>query len=532
MHTFIEHEQDTGVWEVLPSTWWEIRYGSVSWSFDCPVPIKPVPHPKPPHYHGSLLRTSRPRRRYTVLLKAKPFDPSQDPATVPHNSANEWPPFEPLNHNFIGVQVAEDVLRSYELDSGFTHSIMPDITFDELYSSRTKLSVDVDEEEVEFARSQWATLVQNLVGDIQLSRAISASGLDGAFEIYTFLANHLHPFSLGGRPHSPLSSLEYDSEPSTDSDMLPSTPTQRSAFSDVEVHQPSPVLDGRGISPPKALNVSARAFTPKSGSPSKFLVSPSPDPSSRSNSSATPVNFVFPATNDNYQYLSPGLKKDDQGFYTSITPPDSPSRPRLDSSRPSSRLSSTRLPQFLSDVQSRKASKTRVIVDQMRSTPAASKKARPRNHSKSSSDSSPGPSISHSDAGDKKSPGSAQGGDRDDSHPDSPFSPENPIMPGRNGWMELPSSTASVKAVIPSSAARPSFPTSPSSNAPFLIQPPAPPGPFYHLPTRTSQPAFHRHRHHRPHGPLSLLPLSQAACMHGPSCGDRAYVEVPFLPFV
>ncbi|KAG1804130.1 uncharacterized protein BJ212DRAFT_945892 [Suillus subaureus] len=256
MQTFINQERNTGVWEVLPSTLWEIRYGSVSWSFDtqyCRVPIKPVSHPKPPHYHGSLLRTSRPRRRYTVLCKAKPFGASQDPTTLPHNSANEWPLSEPLNNKFIGVQIAEDVLRSYELNSGFTHSIMPDITLDELYTNWTKLSVDVDEEEVEFARSQWAALVQDLVGDIQLSRAISASDLDG------------------GRPQSPLSSLEYDSEPSTDSDMLPSTPTQRSAFSDVEVHQPSPVLDVRGLSPPKALNGSARAFTPKSGSQSKFL---------------------------------------------------------------------------------------------------------------------------------------------------------------------------------------------------------------------------------------------------------------------
>lgn len=196
MQTFINHEQDTGVWEVLPSTWWEIRYGSVSWSFDtqhCRAPIKPVSHPKPPHYHGSLLRTSRPRRHYTALRKAKPFGPFQDPTTLPHNSANEWPPSEPLNRKFIGVQVAEDVLRSYELNSGFTHSIMPDITFDELYSSWTKLSVDVDEEEVEFARSQWTTLVHDLVGDIQLFRAISTSDLDGAFEIYTFLANHLQP---------------------------------------------------------------------------------------------------------------------------------------------------------------------------------------------------------------------------------------------------------------------------------------------------------------------------------------------------
>ncbi|KAG2032599.1 hypothetical protein BDR03DRAFT_744593 [Suillus americanus] len=491
MQTFINQEQDTGAWEVLPSTLWEIRYGSVSWSFDtqyCRVPTKPVSHPKPPHYHGSLLRTSRPRRRYIILCKAKPFGPSQDPTTLPHNSANEWPTSEPLNHKFIGVQVAEDVLRSYELNSGFTHSIMPDITLDELYTSWTKLSVDVDEEEVEFARSQWAALVQDLVGDIQLSRAISASDLDG------------------GRPQSPLSSLEYDSEPSTDSDMLPSTPTQRSAFSDVEVHQPSPVLDARGLSPPKTLNGSARAFTPKSGPQSKFLVSSSPGSSSRS--SPTPINFVFPAINGNYQYLPPGLKKDDQGFYTSITPPGSPSRSRLDSSRPSSRLSSTRLPQFLSDVQSRKASKTRVIVDQMRSTPVVGKKGRPRSHSKSSCDNSPGPSTSHSDAGDRKGPSSAHGRDRD-SDPDSPFSPENPITPGRNGWVELPSPPVSVKAGIPSSAARPLFPTSSSfSDAPFLIQPPTPPGPFYHLPRAPGYPYSYVPASAPPPQPTSWVPVT------------------------
>ncbi|KAG2122361.1 hypothetical protein DEU56DRAFT_832533 [Suillus clintonianus] len=474
MQTSIKHEQDTGVWEVGPSTWREIRYGSVTWSFDTqhsPALVKPVSHPKPPHYHGSLLRTSRPRRRYTVFWKAKPFGPSQDPTTLPHNSADEWSLSEPLNHKFIGVQVAEDVLKPYELESGFAHSIMPDITLDELYTSWTKLSVDVDEEEVEFARSRWTELAQDLVGDIQLSRPISTSDLDG------------------GRPQSPLSSLEYDSEPSTESDTLPSTPTQRSAFSDVEVHEPSPVLDSRGLSPPKALNGSARAFTPKSGPPSKFSISPSPDSSSRSSSSPTPVNFVFPAINGNYQYLPPGLKKDDQGFYTSITPPDSPSRARLDSSRPSSRLSSTRLPQFLSDAQSRKASKTRVIVDQMRATPVSSKKGRPRNHSKSSSDSlhSPGPSTSPSE-GDKKSPSTVQGGDHD-SDTDSPFSPGNHVTPGRNGWMELPSPTFGVKALVSNSAARPSFPTASSfPDMPFHVQPPAPPGPFYHLPRAPGYP--------------------------------------------
>ncbi|KAG2356521.1 hypothetical protein BDR07DRAFT_1422939 [Suillus spraguei] len=94
-------------------------------------------------------------------------------------------------------------------------------------------------------------------------------------------------------------------------------------------------------------------------------MSPSSNSSSpRSSSSPIPANFVFPAINGNYRYLPPGLKKDDQGFYTSITPPGSPSRARPESSRPSSLLSLACLPRFLSDVQSRKASKTRVIVDQ------------------------------------------------------------------------------------------------------------------------------------------------------------------------
>ncbi|KAG2081949.1 hypothetical protein BD769DRAFT_1683513 [Suillus cothurnatus] len=214
---------------------------------------------------------------------------------------------------------------------------------------------------------------------------------------------------------SPLSSLEYDSEPSTDSDVLPSMPTQRCTFSDVEVHQPSPVLNARGLSPPKALNGSARAFTPQIRPTVQIFGIPSPDSSSTAARLSSQSTLCFQLLMGS----TPQLHR-------------SPSRTRLDSSRPSSRLSSTCLLQFLSDIQSRKASKTRVIVDQMRSTPVASKEGRPRNHSKSSSENLSGPSISHSDARDKKGPGSTQGGDHDESDPDQPSGTENPITPGRN----------------------------------------------------------------------------------------------------
>lgn len=490
MQTSTKPVQESAAWEILPSSSSQIRYGSVNWSFDSKLSSV-----KPPHYHGSLLRTSRPSRRYMVIWNAKPFGPSQHPTTLPLNSAEEWTHSDSLNHQFIAVKMAEDVLRPYELDVGFSHSIMPDLALDKSYFSRMRLSADVDKEEVQFGRSQWAALARDLIGDIHLSMGISTPDLEGApFSTFTWLSHHSHVFFTMSRPQSALSSLDYDSEPSTDSD-IPQTPTQKSAFPDVEVHQHSPVLNIRGLPPPKALNGSARTFTPKSGPPSKYsypLISPSPD--SRSGpglgSSPTPVNFTFPAINGNYQYLPQGLKKDDQGFYTSVTPPSSPSRARLES-----RSSSTRLPHFLSDAQSRsrKASRTRVIVDQMKATPLPSKKGRPQNHSESPSreaDSplSPETSSSPSGAGDATSSGSTDNKDQD---PGAAFTTDTRITARNNGWEELSSAhTPSVNAPFPissSTAARVSFhATTTYPTVPFVVQAPVPP--FYPIPRASGYP--------------------------------------------
>lgn len=173
MHTSTKLVEDSDVWKVSSSS--RIRYGSVNWSFDTPQHSV-----KPPHYHGSLLRTSRPRRRYLVIWNAKPFGPSKHPTTLPHDPAEEWSRSESLNHQFIAVKVAEEVLQPYEVDAGFSHSILPDIVLDKSYSSRVKLSADVDGEEVQIGRSQWTALARDLIGDIHLSRAISTPDLDGA----------------------------------------------------------------------------------------------------------------------------------------------------------------------------------------------------------------------------------------------------------------------------------------------------------------------------------------------------------------
>jgi hypothetical protein len=493
MQASTKQVQESGVWDVLPSSSSQIRYGSVSWSFDTPNYCV-----KPPHYHGSLLRTSRPRRRYRVIWDAKPFGPSQHPTTLPHDSAEEWPHSDLLNHQFIAVKVAEEVVGPYEVDVGFIHSIMPDIILDKSYFRRVRSSVDVNEE-VQFGRSQWAAIVRDFIGDIHLSRAISSLDLDGASIVTSTLACHPHVFFAVSCPQSSLSSLEYDSEPSTDSD-LPRTPTQRSTSFDVEVRQHSPVLNARGLSVPKALSGSARAFTPKSGPSSKHshpLISPSSASRSspRTSSSSTPVNFTFPAINGNYQYLPQGLKKDEQGFYSSITPPSSPSRARLDS-----RLSSTRLPHFLSDTQSRsrKASRTRVIVDQMKAIPVTSKKGRPHNHSKSPSREADSPlspeSSSPSDVGETKNPSSLKGEDggkdSDATFNFSPSTTDTLTTAGNHGWKELsPVPTPNVKVPFPDTTTPgcASF----AANVPFLIPsfypvPHTPAYPYPYVPPPTS----------------------------------------------
>jgi len=156
-----------------------------------------------------------------------------------------------------------------------------------------------------------------------------------------------------------------------DSDPVPSTPKPRS-YANVMVKQPSPIpLD---FSPPRSLNASASSFIPTSTTPvkipsvhftshfSRAIPSPSPSP--------TNVNFTFPSLNSSIQplpSLPPTLKKDEQGFYTEV--PLTPSRDQKTFSNRSRRSSSSLLPSFLADTshRARRTSKTREIVDQLRS---------------------------------------------------------------------------------------------------------------------------------------------------------------------
>ena len=141
----------------------------------------------------------------------------------------------------------------------------------------------------------------------------------------------------------------------------------------VAVKEPSPApLD---YSPSRSLNASASSFIPTSTTPVKFLSDYVPSSRfSRAVSSPSPTptysNFTFPSLDASIQSLPSlpfTLKKDDQGFYTQV-PPSPPADQTSTSSR-TQRSSTSLLPPFLADPsrRTRKASKTREIVDQLRS---------------------------------------------------------------------------------------------------------------------------------------------------------------------
>ncbi|KAH7928654.1 hypothetical protein BV22DRAFT_1126319 [Leucogyrophana mollusca] len=457
-------------WEVVPYRWWETEYGAVSWTFtDKPRGATTnVAHAQPPHYHGSLLRYSRPVRRSSAFSRSSPSGilparPGGD-ASVTYT--------EELNLDHVGARAVEEVLAPYEISSGFCHSIMPDLML-HLQGCST-LSVDIDEKDVKAGKLIWDELARELVGP-----DISSGG---------FLEHGVDAY----RPLSALSSSDYDSEHSTDSDPFPRTPTQKNSFADVEVHQPSPVAGSHGISPSKALNVSARSFTPNLATPVKYpslLASPSPAPTNSSSPSPTPLNFTFPSINGNYQYLPPNLKKDEQGFYTAVTPPGSPARSRNDPTRPASRLSTTRLPSSLP----RKTSKTREIVDQLRSTPSAGKKSRSRGRSKSGAPQN-SPGVESPDSGDNALAADSTAKPASKTDDQSQLSEANS---NSNGWIELPPRASEHSYTLSDKYSPPSIPsahlpnTSPQMIAgPFPSAPQPPAGHFFPQPQIVRHPQF------------------------------------------
>jgi hypothetical protein len=319
------HENKGDQREFAESEWWRTFFNSVSWTY----PPSQGSTSRPPSKRTALLRLSRAGQ----LLKARL---SRYPPNRPSEIAT--PTTDVLSRDLVGVRVVEEVLRSYESSSGFDMI--------ERFLRLFHLGWVLDDEHCilghppsEKHREQWEEDLRKLFED-------SFKRLPKGLYLRDFSSDHseerlkdLSPYWDSCLDNSStlddlIRSLDgadlTDSELSADSDPLPITPRARH-------HSSSPV----SACPLKPLSATASSFIPtptKYHSPSSVSPSPSPSPPA--------LDIInFPTLR---QTILPAPKKDDR---------DSKSRTK----RPS-------VSSFLTDKTDARKSKTRQIVDKMRSS--------------------------------------------------------------------------------------------------------------------------------------------------------------------
>ncbi|KIK61057.1 hypothetical protein GYMLUDRAFT_43169 [Collybiopsis luxurians FD-317 M1] len=254
-----------------------------------------------------------------------------------------------LRSDLVGVEAAGNVLGLYEECSGFHHKF---VGLDLTEKDVPDISRHIGDRDVAVSREMWDEMMQNLTGD--------------------FTEDLLEDSSSGSDSSSLASSLVLDWEVPAHVSM-PSTPKPQSTSSFVISRScnisPWP-------SPPSKLNASASAFTPSRTSVSSLGLNSSSSATKQSSPSPPLSELTFPSLNPlpskPPSYLKLKIEKDDQGFFTNI-------EEEAEEMTPKSRLhpSSTLLPAFLQpDDQTRRkgsSSKTRSLVDRLRSRKSSSR---------------------------------------------------------------------------------------------------------------------------------------------------------------
>ena len=319
------HENKGDQWELVENDWWRTFFNSVSWTY----PPSQGSASRRPSKRTTLLRLSRAGQ----LLKARL---SRYPPTWPSDITA--PMADELSRDLVGVRVVEEVLRSYESSSGFD-MIERFLRFFQLGWVLDDEHCVLDHPPPEEYREQWEEGLRNLFEE-------SFKRLPEDFYLQHFPPDHgeerlkdLSPYWDSCLDNSStlddlIRSLEgadlTDSELSADSDPLPITPRAR--------HQSSSPVSACSLKP---LNATASSFVPtpaKYHSPSSMSPSPSPSP---------PVLDIinFPTLR---QTILSAPKKDDREC--------------------KSRTKRQSVPSFLADKTDARKSKTRQLVDKMKSS--------------------------------------------------------------------------------------------------------------------------------------------------------------------
>ena len=362
-------------WVEVDEAWWKSPYEDVPWSYRRQFlwsleGIKYAEHPSPPHYQGTL---------YNVKERSE--------------AVQDFSAEQELNGELIGVKVVEGAMRRYELDVGIVSPIPSRLN---VRPPREPLlfAGEVSEVDLSAVQNRWDDPVRILFGE-----AFRRSHLDTSYDL-DFDQKVWNLDEMASTPSRTSTSPDVvdltDSELSAESEPPPATPNaDRKSYAQVVfIDRPGQSYQERTViapSPAKPLNASALSFIPATSVSSDV---PSRESSESPYTSPT-YEFHFPSLTANppsarttTRPLPPNLEKDDQGFYIEIPPPSSATLSN-DSTRtatPNKRTSASLLPAFLTDASStardRRTSKTRAIVDRLRSTTASTTSDPPRRSKK------------------------------------------------------------------------------------------------------------------------------------------------------
>ncbi|KAJ3789308.1 hypothetical protein GGU11DRAFT_59992 [Lentinula aff. detonsa] len=318
MMNFTTNITDEDGWQIISTDWRRIPFEDISWA-----------------YQPLSTRRTRCKALCRPVVKLSHLADKVDESS---NDSEQ----ELLNPDLPGIEAACDALISYEADSGFRYKFCLDLRENEFTESARDIPCQIDEKEVLVSKEKWNEMVQNLTGDFTEERDnISSSGSDSS--------------SLTSSLMLDFSDWEFPNHVS-----MPSTPKPRPYPYGTTRSSPS-------VSPPLKLNAFASSFTPSGSSVPSLTFSNNASPlTTRSSPSPTLHDFVFPSLNPSNPSVYPKLKieKDDQGFYTNI-------EAEIELSTPKSRMTpSTLLPAFLQDDHTRRkgvSSRTRALVDRLRS---------------------------------------------------------------------------------------------------------------------------------------------------------------------
>ena len=318
------HENKGDQWELVENDWWRTFFNSVSWTY----PPSQAGTSRRPSKRATLLRLSRASQLLKAGLSRYPLRRPSDIAT---------PMTDELSRDLVGVRAAEEVLWPYESSSGFDmiERFLRLFHLGWVFDDGHHIPGDPSSEEYQ---ERWEEDLRNLFEE-------SFKRLSEDPYLPDFSPDHseerlkdLSPYWDSCLDNSStlddlIRSLESadltDSELSADSDPLPITPRAR--------HHSSSPVSAHSLKP---LNATASSFVP---TPIKYHSSSSPSPSPSPSPPALDI-INFPTLR---QTILSAPRKDDR---------DSKSRTK----RPS-------VPSFLADKTDARKSKTRQLVDKMKS---------------------------------------------------------------------------------------------------------------------------------------------------------------------